>query len=167
MSFDDIDDCQGRKVMMRRKKQEITESESLNEIFREALVCRLAMMDGNVPYVVPLNFGHQDNVLYFHCAGEGKKLDLLRAHPEVCFEVESRVKIVQGKDACGWGVTYRSIIGYGVAEIVADADEKRQGLDVIMAHYSDGEFEYPEKNLKRTTVIKVNITSMTGKRSAE
>ena len=152
---------------MRRKKQEITESESLNEIFSEALVCRLAMMDSNVPYVVPLNFGHQDNALYFHCAGEGKKLDLMRAHPEVCFEVESEVEIVKGKDACSWGVTYRSIIGYGTAEIVTDIDEKRRGLDVIMAHYSDGKFEYSDKNLGRTTVIKVKITSMTGKRSAD
>ena len=152
---------------MRRKKQEITNPEVLTEIFSEALVCRLAMMDGNVPYVVPLNFGFRDNVLYFHSAGEGKKLDLLREHSEVCFEVESGVEIVKGKDACSWGVSYRSIIGYGNAEFVADVDEKRRGLDVIMAHYSDGKFEYSDKNLSRTTVIKVEITSMTGKRSAD
>ena len=152
---------------MRRKKQEITDPEALNEIFRQAIVCRLAMMDGNVPYVVPLNFGYQNNLLYFHSAGEGKKLDLLRASPEVCFEVESGVEIVKGKDACSWGVTYCSIIGYGNAEIVTDIDEKRRGLDVIMGHYSDGKFEYSEKNLKRTIVIKVKITSMTGKRSAD
>ena len=152
---------------MRRKKQEISDLEVLKDIFHDALVCRLAMMAGKVPYVVPLNFGYRDNVLYFHSAGEGRKLDLLQQHPEVCFEVESGVKMVQGKDACSWGVSFRSIIGYGIAEIVTDADEKRRGLDVIMAHYSDEKFEYPDSSIDRTTVIKVEISSMTGKCSAD
>jgi len=151
---------------MRRKKQEISNPEELNEIFREARVCRLAMTDGSVPYIVPLNFGCRDNVLYFHCAGEGKKTDLLRQYPQVCFEVEAGVEIVTGKEACNWGVTFRSIIGYGRAEFVTDADSKRQALDVIMAHYSDGKFDYSDENIQRTTVFKVVISSMTGKRSS-
>lgn len=152
---------------MRRKKQEIGNREELNGIFREADVCRLAMMDGSVPYIVPLNFGYRDNALYFHSAGEGKKIDLLRSSPEVCFELEAGVTIVPGKEACKWGVSYRSVVGYGRAEFVTDADEKRRGLDAIMAHYSDDKFEYSDENLRRTTVFKVVIGSMTGKRSAE
>ena len=152
---------------MRRKKQEVSNPQELKEIFRDAIVCRLAMLDGNVPYVVPLNFGYRDNVLYFHSAGEGKKLELLRQNPDVCFEVESGVEIVQGREACSWGVAFRSIIGYGRAEFVTDADGKRQALDVIMAHYSDGKFEYSDANITRTTVIRVEISSMTGKRSAD
>jgi nitroimidazol reductase NimA-like FMN-containing flavoprotein (pyridoxamine 5'-phosphate oxidase superfamily) len=152
--------------MMRRKKQEVSNPEELEAIFREAGVCRLAMMDGNRPYMVPLNFGYRDNVLYFHSAGEGKKIDLLRRYPQVCFEVEAGVKIIPGGQACNWGVSFRSIIGHGRAEFVTDADEKRRGLDIIMAHYSDGEFEYSDENLQRTTVVKVEICSMTGKRSA-
>ena len=57
-------------------------------------------------------------------AGEGKKIDLLRQYPQVCFEVEAGVKIVPGEEACNWGVTYRSIIGYGRSEYVTDAGEK-------------------------------------------
>jgi nitroimidazol reductase NimA-like FMN-containing flavoprotein (pyridoxamine 5'-phosphate oxidase superfamily) len=81
--------------------------------------------------------------------------------------VEAGVKIIPGRQACNWGVSFRSIVGYGRAEFVTDADEKRRGLDAIMAHYSDDKFEYPDENLRRTTVIKVEISSMTGKRSAE
>jgi nitroimidazol reductase NimA-like FMN-containing flavoprotein (pyridoxamine 5'-phosphate oxidase superfamily) len=81
--------------------------------------------------------------------------------------VEAGVEIIPGRQACNWGVSFRSIIGFGRAEFVTDADEKRRGLNVIMAHYSDGHFEYSDENLQRTTVIKVEISSMTGKRSAE
>jgi len=151
---------------MRREKQEIHYQAELEEIFREAIVCRLAIADGDAPYIVPLNFGYQDNTLYFHSAAEGRKLDLLRKHPQVCFEVESGVEIVRGETACDWGVSFRSIIGFGRAELVEGADEKRRALDIIMSHYSDGKFEYPDSNLNRTTVIRVGITSMTGKRSA-
>ena len=150
---------------MRREKQEIHYQAELEEIFREAIVCRLAIADGDAPYIVPLNFGYQDNTLYFHSAAEGRKLDLLRKRPDVCFEVESGVKIVRGTTACDWGVSFRSIIGFGRAELVEGADEKRRALDVIMRHHGAEEpFDYPESNLKVTTVIRVDIEEMTGKR---
>ena len=151
---------------MRRKKQEILDKTELEEIFSDAVVCRLAIADDEAPYIVPLNFGYRENTLYFHSAGAGRKLDLLQKNPVVGFEVESGVKLVSGEKACDWGVSFRSIIGYGRAALVDDSDEKRRGLDIIMAHYSDGEFDYPDENLKRTTVIRVDFTSMTGKRSA-
>ena len=151
---------------MRRKKQEILDKTELEEIFREAVVCRLAIADADAPYIVPLNFGYRDNTLYFHSASEGRKLDLLRRHPDVGFELESGVEIVRGETACNWGVSFRSIIGYGRASIVEGSVDKRHALDIIMAHYSDEQFEFPDENLKRTVVVRVDITSMTGKRSA-
>ena len=151
---------------MRRKRQQIDDIAELEEIIREAAVCRLALIDGGSPYIVPLSFGYRDNALYFHSAGEGRKMDLLRSHPEVCFELESRVEILKGKTACSWGVSYRSIVGYGRAVFVAGAGGKQRALDIIMAHYSDDKFDYSKKDLDRTTVFKVVISSMTGKRSA-
>ena len=152
---------------MRRKKQEILDSATLQEIFNKAIVCRLAITDDRAPYIVPLNFGYDDNTLYFHSATEGRKLDLLQKNPMVGFEVEADVEIAPGATACQWGVSFRSIIGYGRASILSEAGEKRRALDIIMVHYSDEKFTYPDKNLDRTAVIKVEITEMTGKRSAD
>jgi nitroimidazol reductase NimA-like FMN-containing flavoprotein (pyridoxamine 5'-phosphate oxidase superfamily) len=152
---------------MRRKEQEIRDPQELAAIMNEALVCRLAMIDGRVPYIVPLSFGYRDNALYFHSAPEGKKLELLLANPEVGFELEAGVAMVSGKTPCNWGVHYRSIIGHGRAALLTDTDEKRQALDIIMAHYTDGEsFDFPDDMLARTAVIRVDIVAMTGKRSA-
>ncbi len=59
----------------------------------------------------------------------------------------------------------RSVIGYGRAFLVEDIDEKRLALDVIIEHYSGQTGEYAEKLVDRLAVIKVEIESMTGKKS--
>jgi nitroimidazol reductase NimA-like FMN-containing flavoprotein (pyridoxamine 5'-phosphate oxidase superfamily) len=67
---------------MRRKDREVTGTEELLAIIRANKVCRLGMADGDLPYVVPLNYGFEFDcgrlVLYFHCAGEGKKIGILK-----------------------------------------------------------------------------------------
>jgi nitroimidazol reductase NimA-like FMN-containing flavoprotein (pyridoxamine 5'-phosphate oxidase superfamily) len=63
---------------MRRHEREITDKKEIEAIIRKALVCRLAMVDGDKPYVVPLCFGYADHTLFFHSAGEGKKLEIIK-----------------------------------------------------------------------------------------
>lgn len=156
-----------RERRMRRKEQEISDPEELAAVLQEALVCRLAMTDDKAPYIVPLSFGYRDKALYFHSAAEGRKVALLRQHPEVCFEVEAGIEMTPGRTPCNWGVAYRSIIGYGRATFLTDPDEKRKALDIIVAHYTDGDsFDYPEAMLSKTAAIRVDISAMTGKRSA-
>lgn len=148
---------------MRRKDREIISMDEIESIINKTLVCRLAMADGNMPYIVPLSFGYVDSRLFFHSAKEGRKLDILRKNNKVCFEVDAAGEIVKGDRACDWGMKFKSVIGFGKAFIIEDEESKRAALDVIMAHYGTGPFEYDEKNLKRMVIIKVEIESMTGK----
>ena len=60
---------------------------------------------------------------------------------------------------------YQSVIGFGKAIFVEELDDKRNALNLIMAQYSDHQFEFPENKVKATAVIKVEIESMTGKQS--
>ncbi len=149
---------------MRRKDREIKSREEIEAIIEKSLVCRLGMADEDGPYIVPLSFGYADNRLYFHSAKEGRKLDILRKNNKVCFEFDTDKEIVRGDKACDWGIKFKSVIGFGKAFIVEDVESKKAALDIIMAHYSSGQFAYDEKNLKRTVIIKVEIESMTGKK---
>ena len=148
---------------MRRKEKQMTDTKQMEQILAQAQVCRLAMVDKGQPYVVPLNFGYRDGVLYFHSALEGRKIDVLNANPEVCFVVDEQVKMNKAAAACDWGVSYRSVIGTGTARMLETAAEKKAGLDIIMAQYSDRSFDYPEEKLAKTAVIQVTIHEMTGK----
>ncbi|TKJ28996.1 MAG: pyridoxamine 5'-phosphate oxidase [Chloroflexi bacterium B3_Chlor] len=150
---------------MRRKDREIKDRDAIESILERATVCRVAFSDNDVPYIVPLNFGYADNCLYFHSAPEGKKIEIIKQNSSVCFEVDVDVQLVEGKKACDWTVRYRSVVGFGKVFLVDDPKEKRRALDIIVGHYSDKSYEYPEEEISRVAVIKVEIESITGKQS--
>jgi len=150
---------------MRKAEREIKDQRELEDVIRRAEVCRLAMIDDGVPYIVPMNFGYRDGTFYFHCAREGRKLDILRKHPRVCFELEADVRLVRGDAPCKWSTSYESVIGWGVAELVMDEEEVRKGLEVLMSHYTEEPFDFDPRSLSLTAVIKVKAERMTGKRS--
>ncbi|MBI5580578.1 MAG: pyridoxamine 5'-phosphate oxidase family protein [Deltaproteobacteria bacterium] len=151
---------------MRRKEKEITDRAEMEAVIAEAKICRLAMCDGDQPYVVPLCFGYEAGSFYVHCAAEGRKLDVLKKNPNVCLELEAGVSLKPGVKACDWGMNFRSVIACGRAERVDGAQAQRRALDLIMAHYARGPYEYAEAVLGKTVVLQVKTTSMTGKRSA-
>jgi len=156
-----------RMTAMRKKEKEIQDRAEIEAVIRKAEVCRLGLSVDNRPYIVPLNFGFEENCLYFHTAREGKKIDMIRQNSAVCFEVDVDGHVVRAENPCDWSMKYRSVVGYGTASLLTDAEEKRRALDVIMEHYSYSgrPGEYPENLVDRLAIIKVDIDSMTGKRS--
>jgi nitroimidazol reductase NimA-like FMN-containing flavoprotein (pyridoxamine 5'-phosphate oxidase superfamily) len=150
---------------MRRSDREITDKTSLEEIISRSKVCKLAMCEGDIPYIVPMCFGFRNHTLYLHSAPKGKKIEILKKNPNVCFEFEIFTQIIQSAKACKWGMKYRSVIGFGTAGFITDDDLKRDAFDVIMNQYSDETFSYEEASLKSAIIIKVEIRSMTGKQS--
>ena len=150
---------------MRRKDKAIGEFAEIEQIVRKSLVCRLALAEEGQPYIVPLSFGFKNSTLYFPSAPEGRKIEMLRKNSKVCFEFDLDHEVVADEEACKWGMKYRSVIGFGKASIVEDIHEKKQGLNAIMEHYSGCIYDYPEAAINNTLVIKVEIESMTGKKS--
>jgi len=152
---------------MRRTDKQITERHELDRILDEAMVMRLGMLDGDHPYVVPLNFARDGDELWFHAAQAGRKLDCLRAAPAVCVEADRFHTLQVGPSACGdWTSHYESVIGFGTAEIVEDAADKIRGLRVLMRKYSGREdWEFSESSVEGTAVVRIRLESLTGKRS--
>lgn len=150
---------------MRRKDKAISDASEINTIISKATVCRLGMVNGDKPYIVPLCFGYQDNALYFHGALKGQKIDLIKENPNVCFEFDIATEAIGEDEACDWSMKFQSVIGFGKATVIEGLEGKRHALGVIMAQYSDKKFQFPEKMVKATAVIKVEIDKMTGKQS--
>lgn len=153
---------------MRRNDRELSAISEVEDVISNSDVCRIALADNNIPYIVTLNFGYigsPDKLLYFHCAPVGKKLDMIRKNNSVCFEMDTDHRITKGEKGCDWGMTFRSVVGFGKIFIVEDKDEKILALDSIMAHYGgSAPFEYDEKVLGRTTILRLEIAEMTGKK---
>jgi uncharacterized protein len=146
---------------MRRNDREIKETREIEDIISRSDVCRIAFAENNTPYIVTMNFGYsrgEDNCLYFHCAPQGRKLDMMRKNNLVCFEMDTDHKLYAGEKGCDWGMNFSSVVGYGRLSIIENSEEKIKGLDCIMSHYSDRkDFSYDEKVLSRTSVLKLDI----------
>lgn len=153
---------------MRRKDREITSIEKLILIMKTCDVCRVAFHDEKFPYIIPMNFGFdvvdEKINLYFHGAKAGKKLDLLHQNPHVGFEMDTNHEFVYSdKQACDWTMKYVSIIGNGIITIVSE-EEKRTSLCKILDQYHKEEtYNIHEEMLKNTTVLKLEVISMSGK----
>ncbi len=150
---------------MRRAEREIEGRKALEEILQRATVCRLGLCDGHLPYVVPLSFGYEENRLYFHSAPEGRKMEILRDNPQVCFEVDVDEEYLGADVPCNWTVKYRSVVGFGRAHLLEGVEEKKRALDVILAHYSNRKYEYRPRRLDKVAVVRVDIDRMTGKQA--
>ncbi len=147
---------------MRRTDREIREFGRMLSIVDACDCCRLGLVDGAGAYIVPLNFGYEAEgekmTLYFHGAGEGKKIDLIRAQGSASFEMDTRHQLVEGETACAYSYLYQSVMGRGKIRLASGYEEKVHGLNVIMAHYSrDREFVFKEEVVNRTAVIKLEV----------
>jgi hypothetical protein len=148
---------------MRREEKEIKDMTLIEAVIKQARVCRLAMVDGDKPYVIPMSFGYDGSHIYFHSALEGRKIEVLKKNPQVCFEFDEVTKVVKNKDACEWGMAFKSVVGEGTAVFLEDITQKNHGLGLIMAQYSTRTFVFPKESVDKTAVIKVEITRITGK----
>ena len=141
------------------------DNQAIEAIIKHATVCRLGLMDGEAPYIVPLCFGYRDGTLFFHTSPKSRKLELIRRHPRVCFEMDILTDPVPAQKPCDWNMRYQSVIGFGTAEIVDDAQEKQHALSAIMDQYTSGPYDFPDSKIAITAVIKVTVDRMTGKQS--
>ncbi|MGE5389887.1 MAG: pyridoxamine 5'-phosphate oxidase family protein [Deltaproteobacteria bacterium] len=152
---------------MRRSDKEISDEKIIELVLKESTVCHLAMAEDNVPYVLPMNFGYEEGIVYIHSATEGRKIDLIGRNPRVCFQAESQVAICSDEvNACAWGTRYLSVIADGLASIVEDNDEKKKALDIIMHKYSgrDG-WDYKGESLAKIVIIRIKLIGVKAKRS--
>ncbi len=124
-------------------------------------VLSIASPDG-VPHGIPLNFSFVKDCIYFHCAPDGKKIDLLSTNKKVSFCVVGRTEVMPEK----FGTKYESVVATGIAEELF-AEDKREGLFMLLRKYSPDYFqkglEYIDKLIDKAKVFRICIESVTGK----
>jgi uncharacterized protein len=150
---------------VRRSDREIRDQEEIEAIIQRAQVCQVALCDDSVPYVVPVNFGYLHKSLFFHCAPQGKKLDIIRRNNRVCFQIGVDYEISRPEGGpCRCSSRYRSVIGFGTAKEVVGSEEKNKALNIITEHYGYGPSEFPEREMGRVAVVRIDVAELTGKK---
>lgn len=148
---------------MRRKDREITSREELEAILKASRILSLGLSGADGPYVVPLNYGYDAGKIFFHCAPEGRKLDMLNQNPSVAFSVVAEARIITGEKACAYTTDFCSVAGDGTARVLTSEKERKEGMDVLMRCHGGPEGPYDPAVFQRTAVVEIEVTGMTGK----
>lgn len=152
---------------MRRRDREIKEFDEIVKIIKKCDSLVLGLNDEGYPYLVPLNFGMdiEDGqlYLYFHCAKEGKKLDLIQKDNRATFEMDCNHNFILYKERMSCTMGYESVIGQGTIEIVAE-DKKYDALKILMRQYHAEDFQFNTDMIKVTTLLRLKVEKLTGKR---
>ena len=153
---------------MRRKDREVKDFDRIIEIIKACDCCRLGLVDEGEAYIVPMNFGFDTADgklnLYFHCASEGRKLDLLGKNQTVSFEMDTGHALTTGERGCDWSFKYQCVMGTGTVTVLDGRNEKIFALKRIMAHYSGSEnFEFDDRYLSVVTILKLSVGTLSCK----
>lgn len=152
---------------MTRREREVTDIAEIIKILDKSKVLHLGLVDGNEPYVVPMNYGYEFKderlVFYLHGARQGKKIDIIRANPNAFAELECDIVPFEGEVACKYGITYASVMAKGKAVLVEDVYEKMHALTVLMKTQTGKDFEFNEKLVSVVSVIRIDVEHFTAK----
>jgi nitroimidazol reductase NimA-like FMN-containing flavoprotein (pyridoxamine 5'-phosphate oxidase superfamily) len=152
---------------MRRKKQLLSEEETI-AILQSCTSGVLAVSgDNNYPYAVPLSYAYKDGKLFFHFAKAGHKLDSILKNNKVSFCVIQTDDVVQKT----FTTHFRSAIVFGRARILTEDGEKKYALECLVEKYSpdyvaEGQAEIAQA-WDRVHVAEVQIEHVTGKAAIE
>ena len=154
---------------MWRADREVKDLDKIKKFLKECKVSRVGMWDGEEVYVVPMNYGYEEEdgdviTIYFHCAKVGKKIDILKKNPKVCLEMDGKHELKEGAIPCQYGFYYESFIGNGEVQFIEDTKEKEKALSITMKHQTGKEFtEFNDKWVKAVCIFKVKLEKYTAK----
>ena len=154
---------------MRRSDREITDTAEILKIVEGCDVCRLALAENNLPYIVPMNFGYkyQDEklTLYFHGASEGRKMELISNNPYAVFEMDCSHKLIESENPCSFTMEFESVIGNGKIHLCHKHEEKVEALNIIMENYvGSRSFSFPKTVVESLAVFKLEVSEFTAKK---
>ncbi|NSL51942.1 pyridoxamine 5'-phosphate oxidase family protein [Calidifontibacillus erzurumensis] len=136
---------------IRKEKLMCTDEKRIDEFLSNARIGYLGLTDGELPYVVPLNFIWMNGAIYFHGAQEGRKIELIRANPNCCFTVAEEYGTLVSPIPAKTDTAYMSVMMFGVIERVNDIIEATSALQGMLDKYLPG---YHNNKLSQTHVEK-------------
>lgn len=153
---------------VRRKDKEVKDSVELKKALREAEHVTLAMSLDDEPYLVTLSHGYDEerNCIYFHCAREGKKIDILMENPIVWGQALIDMEYQQG--SCDH--LFQTTQFRGRVTFIKNIEEKKNALEIMIKQLDENPQTIIEDQMKPTSIQRVqigriDIDYMSGKRA--
>ncbi|MDT8306971.1 MAG: pyridoxamine 5'-phosphate oxidase family protein [Anaerolineae bacterium] len=156
---------------VRRSDRAVEDEVWIRDLLGRTAVGYLATVFDGQPFLNSNLFVYDSgaHAIYLHTAGKGRTRTNIELEPRVCFTVSEMGRLLPAEVALEFSVEYRSVVVFGRASVVNDraraAAALQKLLDKYFGHLTPGRDYRPpvEEELKRTTVIQVQIESWSGK----
>ncbi len=144
------------------------DKETVYSILDEALVCTLAYCKDNQPFQIPTGFCRIGNKIYIHgSVGSFYMRELRDKKQPVCISITLLDGMVLARSAFHHSVNYRSVVIFGVPELVTDTTELYQALEVFTEKMCPGRWadirKPTEGEWKATMVLSMEIKEASAK----
>jgi nitroimidazol reductase NimA-like FMN-containing flavoprotein (pyridoxamine 5'-phosphate oxidase superfamily) len=152
---------------MREPQRGVYDRDTVNQILDEALLCHVGFVAEGQPFVIPMSYGRDGDVLYIHGSVASRMLRHLEQGVPVCIAVTLVDGLVLARSVFNHSMNYRSVVILGTATLVDDPAEKLAALraisDHIIPHRWDDARQPNEKELKVTSVLRLPINEFSAK----
>lgn len=149
--------------IIRGHKREANTEKDLYEVLDAGALCTVAFTHQGKAMMIPTSYGRKGDVLYFHGSSQSFMLQEILKNEQICVSVTHLDGIVLAKTLFNTSVNYRSVVLFGKTELVTDADEKLEALEIVTEQVISGRWNEvalgTDKQLQATLVVKFTIES--------
>lgn len=146
-----------------RRQDRLLDEQAALELLKVGEYAFLSMTIREGAYGVPLNYVVEDDVIYIHCAPEGRKLRAIAEDDRVSLCVVGQTKVVGEM----FTTAYESVIVQGRAQVVESDGVRRHALQLLVDKYApayrDEGYKAIERSMHRTAIIAISIDSISAK----
>jgi hypothetical protein len=131
-----------RTKLKRRHQRGSFDRDAVNAILDEGFLCHLGFMHAGKACVIPTVYARAGDFVILHGATSNRAYRSLREPGnDACITVTHVDALVMARSAFHHSVNYRSVILYGPAEEVTDAEEKMEALRAVVEHVAAGRWK--------------------------
>jgi nitroimidazol reductase NimA-like FMN-containing flavoprotein (pyridoxamine 5'-phosphate oxidase superfamily) len=156
-----------RNKLTRRPDRASYDRASVYAILDAALIAHIAYNVEGQPYCTPTVFWRNEDRLYWHGSVASRMTRFQAPGLPVCLTVTHLDAIVLARSARHHSINYRSVMAFGVARLVADADEKRHAIDGFIDRLVPGRAATlrppTQHDIRSTSFIAMDIEQASGK----
>jgi nitroimidazol reductase NimA-like FMN-containing flavoprotein (pyridoxamine 5'-phosphate oxidase superfamily) len=156
-----------KRYHLRRSDKELSHPDEIEQVLASVRIMTVACCLENEPYLFTVDFvwEPQTRQLWFHCATEGRKMDIIEANPRVCVTVVEDRGYIEGE--CDHA--YRSLILEGKAQVVTDLAEKRRGLELLARKHEPqpetilARLAPDDETVRKVGIVRITVDAISGK----
>jgi uncharacterized protein len=134
------------------------DKKTVYEILDAALVCHIAYVIDGRPFCTPTGFWREGDHLYWHGSAASRMIRTLAEEVPICLTVTHVDSLVMARSGFHHSINYRSVMAFGHAHLVEDADEKLR----LMDNFIDRIYPNRSKLIRPPTPQEAKATAIMG-----